>query len=811
MSFAKERYPLHKAAKSGDVKKVNELLKSVETAQSEHPKYTPLHCAAMAIHPNDQIAKLLIDFNGTEWLSKQTENSRNTALHIAASNANVTESFIQQFKKADTKSRNLDNDTPFHVAAKAYNQEVIIYMLNTFEPTNNHWDVDDVDRGQEFRNRLINICARKCNTKAVELLIKHGADISQGVLHEIVLESVKNPNKIDQLIGVYQTVVRNAVTWRDLEKDPIFLENRGCSEYRRCMRETMVWLLTEHSENHNKKDVLRYALDYGASAMFWQIINTKNVFRLDGTGHCELFDRSDGKNDENENKSETQNDDVKATTKSQEDRYWSVFDVTCFTKHTMHESKSGESTSDCDERNLRYRGRTESRERMPLCSINLPSNDDHAEPSNDVTRQAVDQETDISHNFDNPDSVSEPYLSYLLLAFNHWRKSDILNMQPFKQLVKPYVELLRKCYIIFLLLQLIFIISFTATQMQTTCSLPRMFNVPTMRCGSDSNNVTDIASPSNVGPQRSRFALLWLIWPAILIPAKMFTLVQRIKQVKTTSEKQSQKPFVAAKDMISPTYEYRDTFQQSALSIIFSCSVVLWLFVYFISDTYELYIACTVLVLLFGWIANLEFVGVVSKNFNVFALVLNKIVAKDIPHFLLFFVFIVVGFTCAVHFLLVSSCSPNEYWDTTFFSVLSSAFGIGDFYEASMTDSTCAGASTKYLFEAMYFCYLCATMIILLNVLIAMMNNRYEKGKAKAKNMMKFQLLCLMRALEKYSAVEKVLKTLGLLKLPDVITDRPGDVPCHGSLYFNEKSKRYYLQLVLPVDEERQRMQQQQQ
>jgi len=774
---------------------VNELLKSAETAQNEHPKYTPLHCAAMAIHPNEHIAKLLIDFNGSDWLNKQTEDSRDTALHIAAANVNVTESYIQQFKKADAKSRNLDNDTPFHVAAKAYNQEVIIYMLNTFEPTNNHWDVDDVDEDQEFRNRLINICARKGNAKAVELLIKHGADISQGVLHEIVLESVKNPNKIDQLMDVYQTVVHNAVTWRDLEKDPVSPKFRSGDKYRRRLRETVVWLLTEHSDNHNKKDVLRYALDYGASAMFWQIINTKNVFRVDGKGHCELFDGSSGENDENETVAETQRN-------RKEDRYWTVYDVTCFAKHTLHKPESaGESNSDCDESNLRYRRRTESGERMPLCPINLPINDDQPELSNDVTRQRV------ARDFKNPDSVSEPYLSYLLLAFNHWRKSDILKTQPFITLAEPYIKLVRRCYFIFGLMQLIFIISFTASQMPTTCSLAQMFNIPTMRCSSDSNNVTDIGAPSNIGRQRSWFALLWLTWPAIVVAVNVFIIVLRIKQVNTTSKRQSEKAFVAAKDIKPYIYEYLDAFQQSALLLVFSCAVALWLFVYFISDTYELYVACTVLVLLFGWIANLKFFEVANRNVGIFSLVLDKIMLKDISSFMLFFGLIVAGYSIAVHALLVS-CTSNQHLITTFFSVLSSAFGIGDFYEASMTDSTCASASMQYLFEIMYFYYLCATVIILLNFLIAVMNIRYERAKRKVANILKYQLLSLMTAVENYDTLVDLLKTFGLLKFPDV-RDRPDEVPRHGSLYFNRKSKRYYLQLVLPVDEERQRLQQQ--
>ena len=81
----------------------------------------------------------------------------------------MTDKFIQQFKNADPTLPDSKNDTPFHVAAKARNPQAIIYLLNTFAPTNNCWDVDIVDKGQDHQNTFIKMCARRGNAKAVAL------------------------------------------------------------------------------------------------------------------------------------------------------------------------------------------------------------------------------------------------------------------------------------------------------------------------------------------------------------------------------------------------------------------------------------------------------------------------------------------------------------------------------------------------------------------------------------------------------------------------------------------------------------------
>jgi len=128
-------------------------------------------------------------------LNQQSDNEsgRNTALHIAAGNVNVTREFLQELKSANAKIRNKAGDTPFHVAARSTNRNAIIYMLEIFAPSKGGWDIDDVDeKREEDAPPLLHICATNGNAEAVTLLIQHGADLAKGVLHKIVIESVSN-------------------------------------------------------------------------------------------------------------------------------------------------------------------------------------------------------------------------------------------------------------------------------------------------------------------------------------------------------------------------------------------------------------------------------------------------------------------------------------------------------------------------------------------------------------------------------------------------------------------------------------------
>ena len=781
---------LYKAAR---LEKVEEVRRLIETGLRVKPNvkgFTPLHSAAMAINPNARIAHLLLELgDGQQHLDIRAGTAENTALHYAAANVNVTEDFIVQFMDADPELRNVDHYTPFHVAAMSCNPDAIIYMLNTFAPTNKGWDVDKVD--EESAEKVINLCARNGNAKAVALLIKHGADISRGVLHEIVLESIRNPAKIDKLVGVYQTVVDNAVIWRCLEEEREFMEFYGSDEY---FRETMIWLLTNHvkdddgEELYEGRDVLQCALAHGASDMFREIINTKSVFRTDGNKVWEWI----GEESSDEGKDQKTRED-------RNKRNWTVYDVTNFTKETRSRAAvrdSSESTAVC----LGHPQDTSHE-----LSLLAGQEDDHLTSGSYVNR-----------DFDDLPIPEEPYLTYLLMAFNHWKDSDILSTQPLNGLIRPYIALVQRFCFLLGLMQLIYMVLLTAYNMPTPCSLAFMFNLnfSSTSCGSRTTNSSDNEMTSTASQQRPPLSRLWIIWPTILFLGSLYIIVHRAKLVRLAHKFSPHKTVFTAKDQkFSIAKEFSESHLLPILLLIFCCTVYLWVNKYIWSDTYESYVEVIGMVLLLGWITNLAFFEVMSKDASIFALVVRKIIVKNMPSFMLYFVFVVVGFSFAMHTLRMATCKPNElmHLDETFFSVLSGAFGVGDFFEVTMTDSKCVGAGTKYLIEFVYFCYMCATMIILLNILIAMMNNAYEKAKRRAGNIWRFQMLSLVTVLESHRCLVKLMTKLGILDLW-----RPGEnlkkiIGCYAgccytdenraSLFYNDKRKRYYLKLMLPVDE----------
>jgi len=178
---------------------------------------------------------------------------------------------------------------------------------------------------------------------------------------------------------------------------------------------------------------------------------------------------------------------------------------------------------------------------------------------------------------------------------------------------------------------------------------------------------------------------------------------------------------------------------------------------------------------------------------------------------MLYFGFTVIGFSFAMHMIRMSACMQNQviHLDETVFAVLSSAFGIGDFFEATVMDPTCAGGAAQYLFEIVYLGYVCVTMIILLNVLIAMMNNRYEKAKRRAENIRRFQILSMLSLLESNNCLVKAMKKCRVLYLPS--PHKSTEKSCFRvgwwyrdkhltSLFYNRDLNRYYLRLLLPID-----------
>ena len=214
-------------------------------------------------------------------------------------------------------------------------------------------------------------------------------------------------------------------------------------------------------------------------------------------------------------------------------------------------------------------------------------------------------------NFNKPSAPKMSYLTNLLTVFNHWTSSNILSIQPLKGLTKPYIKFIQRCYLIVGMLQLIFMISFTVLHMPTTCSLASMFNISAASCSSSLSNISDDTAPSNVNQQRSLLALIWSIWPTLLIAGDVHATVHSIYEAYLAHKFRSNnfyRKVVRSRDLRSSFQSKLCQILLSTLSLkLFYVVMYIWIYKYVWSESYERYSEMTAMVLCFGWITNITF------------------------------------------------------------------------------------------------------------------------------------------------------------------------------------------------------------
>jgi len=588
-------------------------------------------------------------------------------------------------KSANARLQNSNGDTPFHVAAKSTNRKTIIYMLKTFAPSRGGWDIDDADRHRKNKPTLLSICACNGNAKAVALLIQHGADLSRDILRDIVFKSVECPERTEQLLAVYRVIVDNAVTWRCLE-DNMKLITKGSSQYDKCLRKTMMWLITRPDKP--AWNVIICAIQTGASGILEEILNTRGVLRFDSAEKRETW-----------------------------------YDVTNFTPDSK--------------------------------GIVAKTSDDDRTP-------ATGTQSKRRYFKQYPQKLRDSYMWHLSKSSAKWREKKIFEKEPINGLTELYIGFSQKYYRLIALLHLLYMICFSYYYIPTTCSLIQTFNLnaSASSCRSVAGNMIDAQSLVT-----SNF--LWLLWPAILLvadtlggPVPLNILASVIFFVFNTIYRR----------FLDKEYKWSESLtsiSQQITTIAFCISIFIW---YQYGDSnHHLCINATSMVLLFGWIADFFFFSQTMMKLSLFSQVLREIIVKDIVmSFLLVFLFTFVGFSFAMHTLRMSELPSDDmvHVGATAYDVFIAALGTGDYFHEARNERSRAGLHFDF-FDVVVIAYLCVTAIILLNMLIALINHRYDKAMQRAKNVWRFQMLTLALTL-------KFLQPL-FVKKPRTDPDKPNE------------------------------------
>jgi len=125
----------------------------------------------------------------------------------------------------------------------------------------------------------------------------------------------------------------------------------------------------------------------------------------------------------------------------------------------------------------------------------------------------------------------------------------------------------------------------------------------------------------------------------------------------------------------------------------------------------------------------------------------------------------------------------------TVYDVFISALGIGSFFDESKEELN----DRMGLFRVVFAFYICFAAIILLNVLIAMMNNRYEDAKRRAEGVWRFEVIKTALILEDCNVFSKYLPITKLYFLCCFFKDIYEDI---------KKSGRHFVDVRLKVEDD---------
>ena len=356
--------------------------------------------------------------------------------------------------------------------------------------------------------------------------------------------------------------------------------------------------------------------------------------------------------------------------------------------------------------------------------------------------------TQSKRNYSKPYTFS--YLWHLICSRRKWYETRILEKEPINGLTKPYIRFTQTWYFVIAVLQLLYMICFSYYYIPTTCSLIKLFNLnfpANSSCSSIADNRSSAVLPSNP-------SWIWLIWPSILLAQGSFVgllplLILAMVIIFLLSK--LYKHF-RGKNLVGykPSQYLTSLIGQRFSSVAFCISSFVWYTEYYDKTNYVTYVKVTSMVLLFGWITEFFFFSRTTVKFCSFSQVLREIIVKDIAlSFLLVFLFTFVGFSFAMHTLRMSELPSDDvvYLAGTVYDVFASAMGTGDYFQEARDDRL--NARIRFdLFDVVVIGYVCVTAIILLNVLIAMINHRYDKAMLRAENIWRFDMLTMALVFE---------------------------------------------------------------
>ena len=294
--------------------------------------------------------------------------------------------------------------------------------------------------------------------------------------------------------------------------------------------------------------------------------------------------------------------------------------------------------------------------------------------------------------------------SYVSLIIEQPTKiaTELLDITPICQVVENYWNAYQWVFVILMFTHI------------TYMSLLSAYAVPLLKTGNAT--VPYPAYSAAIFPN-----IIFLVWPCLLLLFDLYYFA--MATMKCCSRRRSQKDQQSTIGNVLSDY-FGDIVSNIG-SMIFSVSVITWFSLYCVHEPYQ-DIALAV-ALVSGWLYTIYYTKGFS-NVHHFSVMLRYILVRDIVRFLVVYFFVLLAFSFALHALFQISQNVSDTYPTpmhTMFAVFNLMVGMWELFDDNFEQGyDNVGRSSVYV-KIVYIFYICMATIILINLLIAMMNDSY--------------------------------------------------------------------------------------
>ncbi|KAL4229512.1 hypothetical protein ACF0H5_012552 [Mactra antiquata] len=335
-------------------------------------------------------------------------------------------------------------------------------------------------------------------------------------------------------------------------------------------------------------------------------------------------------------------------------------------------------------------------------------------------------------------------VSGIELLINNDAKSnatDIMNLPPIRSIERYYTSMVAWTFAIVMVFHIAYMSAFTYLGVEQLSKL---------RENESLINTSDVETLVMyiVVPIEPALILFYVIYNIIQLPGD----VSRRKQL-------------CNKRGLSLVLHLIGSYFFIVVCAVFAILTLVWIWLFTERYTYQDYILA--LALCIGWILSISFTRGI-RAIHYYYRMLISIIMKDIVRFIVVYAFFLMAFGFAFHVLFQISSSVVDIYTNpgdTLFLTFNMMIGMGELFDDEFqTGMSDVGRETAFI-KVFYIVYIILGTIILLNLLIAMMNDSYSMILQENQAMWRIDSVSLGLDIESnFPSISKVFTSVKILK-----------------------------------------------